>query len=268
MKVLLTGSVRDSLNFNDLCSMFIIIPSIDEQNAIANILSTQDKIIELKEKLINEKQKQKKYLMQMLLTGKKRLKGFNGEWKKVKLGTFLIECNEKNKDLQIKNILSVNNKLGFVSQEEQFGKIVASKDLSKYKIIEKNYIAYNPSRINVGSIAIYNRQETGIVSPMYVVFKSNGNLDNIYFMEFTQSHLFYKQMKVLLTGSVRDSLNFNDLCSMFIIIPSLDEQIAIVNILSTQDKEIELLQQDLEQEKQKKKVLMQLLLTGIVRVKY
>ena len=108
------------------------------------------------------------------------------DWEKVKLGIFLIECNEKNKDLQIKNILSINNKLGFVSQEKQFGKIVASKDLSKYKIIEKNYIAYNPSRINVGSIAIYNRHEKGIVSPMYIVFKTNDNLDNTYFIEFIQ----------------------------------------------------------------------------------
>lgn len=85
-------------------------------------------------------------------------------------------------------------------------------------------------------------------------------------MYFTDTNYFLKKMKNLLTGSVRDSLNFKDLCQMKINLPSLQEQNAIVNILSKADEEIQLLQKDLEQEKQKKKALMQLLLTGIIRV--
>ena len=248
-------------------NMRISLPPLEEQQKIIDILSTQEKVIELKEKLLKEKEKQKKYLMQILLTGRKRLKGFNGEWKKVKLKEYLMEISERNKGLKINNVLSVNNKLGFVKQEIQFGKTVASKDLSNYKIIKNNFIAYNPSRINVGSIAIYQGEVQGIVSPMYVVFKTNEMLDSNYFMFFVQSYEFFEKMKSLLSGSVRDSLNFSDLCNMQILLPSLEEQKAIAEILTTADKELKLLQEELEEEKRKKKALMQLLLTGIVRVK-
>lgn len=256
-----------SLNSSTIENIITTIPPLKEQQKIIDILSTQEKVIELKEKLLKEKEKKKKYLMQILLTGRKRLKGFDGEWKKVKLKEYLMEISERNKGLKINNVLSVNNKLGFVKQEIQFGKTVASKDLSNYKIIKNNFIAYNPSRINVGSIAMYEGEVQGIVSPMYVVFKTNEMLDSNYFMFFVQSYEFFEKMKSLLSGSVRDSLNFSDLCNMQILLPSLEEQKAISEILTTADKELKLLQEELEEEKRKKKALMQLLLTGIVRVK-
>ena len=264
-----TGSLieKQRVHFSQFINFQIPLPNSNERKKISEILSTQDKVIELKEKLLKEKEKQKKYLMQILLTGRKRLKGFNGEWKKVKLKEYLMEISERNKGLKINNVLSVNNKLGFVKQEIQFGKTVASKDLSNYKIIKNNFIAYNPSRINVGSIAIYQGEVQGIVSPMYVVFKTNEMLDSNYFMFFVQSYEFFEKMKSLLSGSVRDSLNFSDLCNMQILLPSLEEQKAIAEILTTADKELKLLQEELEEETRKKKALMQLLLTGIVRVK-
>lgn len=264
---LATGAKVTGISKSSIRTTLLLNPPLNEQQKIADILSTQDKVIELKEKLLKEKEKQKKYLMQILLTGRKRLKGFNGEWKKVKLKEYLMEISERNKGLKINNVLSVNNKLGFVKQEIQFGKTVASKDLSNYKIIKNNFIAYNPSRINVGSIAIYQGEVQGIVSPMYVVFKTNEMLDSNYFMFFVQSYEFFEKMKSLLSGSVRDSLNFSDLCNMQILLPSLEEQKAISEILTTADKELKLLQEELEEEKRKKKALMQLLLTGIVRVK-
>ena len=101
---------------------------------------------------------------------------------------------------------------------------------------------------------------------MYVVLKTLSGLKDSYFMEFTNTHSFSQQMKTLLSGSVRDSLSFSDICNMHIVLPPIEEQTAIANILSTVEKEIELLQKDLDQEKLKKKALMQLLLTGIVRV--
>lgn len=256
-----------NISVDDFFNSYVVIPPLNEQQKISEILSTQDKVIELKEKLLKEKEKQKKYLMQILLTGRKRLKGFEGEWKKVKLKEYLMEISTRNKELKINNVLSVNNKLGFVKQEIQFGKTVASKDLSNYKIIKNNFIAYNPSRINVGSIAMYQGEVQGIVSPMYVVFKTSEMLDSNYFMFFVQSYEFFEKMKSLLSGSVRDSLNFSDLCNMQILLPSLEEQKAISEILTTADKELKLLQEELEEEKRKKKALMQLLLTGIVRVK-
>lgn len=262
------GARSDRMNItnSDFFNMPIPTPVFSEQQKIAEILSTQDKIIKFKERLIEEKQKQKKYLMQNLLTGEKRLNGFAGEWKFTKLSNYIFESNNRNKELKITRVFSVSNKHGFIDQGMQFGKTIASKDLSNYKIIEKGTIAYNPSRINVGSIALFNENDKGIVSPLYVVMKCKDELSSEFFMFFTQTNLFYRNMKTLLSGGVRNTLNFSDLCKFKIKIPLLDEQKAITDILSTADQEIKLLQKQLEEEKQKKKALMQLLLTGIVRV--
>ncbi len=250
---------------DDFFNSYLLNPPLAEQEKIAKILGAQDRLILLKEKLIEQKKQQKKYLMQQLLTGKKRLPGFTGEWDKEKLGKHIYENVVKNTDRRIKKVLSVNNKLGFVDQEEQFGKRIASEDVATYKILSKNSVAYNPSRINVGSIALYKEDELGIVSPMYVVLRLNETMLPEYFMSIVKTHMFFQQMKILLAGSVRDSLKFDDMCKFEFKIPSLEEQQAIADILLQADKEIELLQKDLEEEKNKKKALMQLLLTGIVR---
>lgn len=250
----------------DMLSFPLVYPPVVEQEKIAGILETQDKVIWLKEKLIEQKKQQKKYLMQQLLTGKKRLLGFTVEWKKEKLGKHMYEYVFKNTDRQVEKVLSVNNKLGFIDQEEQFGKRIASEDVVTYKVLSKGCIAYNPSRINVGSIALYKDDKLGIVSPMYVVLKLKETLNPDYFMALVKTNLFFQQMKILLAGSVRDSLKFNDLCQLEFKMPSIEEQQAIAGILLQTDKEIELLQKDLEEEKNKKKALIQLLLTGIVRV--
>lgn len=93
----------------------IVLPPIEEQQKIAAILTTQDKVIELKEKFLAEKQRQKKYLMQVLLTGKKRLPGFCGKWEKVKIGDFIHEVDERTTENNQYEILSVTKK-GIVSQ--------------------------------------------------------------------------------------------------------------------------------------------------------
>ena len=77
-----------------------------------------------------------------------------GEWKKVKLKEVLTEINERNKNEEVKKVLSVTNSQGFVSQEEYFESTVHSENISNYKVVRKNQFAYNPSRINVGSIDI------------------------------------------------------------------------------------------------------------------
>ena len=183
-----------------------------------------------------------------------------------RLGTLISQKSERNKQCLVSNVLSINNHAGFISQSEQFGKTVASSDLSNYKIVEFNNIAYNPSRINVGSIAIYKSLDKGIVSPMYTVFKTEKGLMSDYFMYMMQTNYMEQKIKTLLSGSVRESLNFDDLCSVCIFLPDLQAQKKIVGIISTADKEIELITKDLQQERLKKKALMQLLLTGIVRV--
>ena len=104
----------------------IILPPIDEQKKIAEILATQDKVIALKEKLLEEKKKQKKYLMQQLLTGKKRLPGFSGEWEKVKLGSIFTERVETNNASL--RLLSVTGNEGVIPRSEIEAKDNSSDD--------------------------------------------------------------------------------------------------------------------------------------------
>ena len=92
--------------------------------------------------------------MQRLLSGEVRFKEFTDEWKNTTLNEVIKEKTVKNKNNKINLVLSVTNKDGFVIQNEFFGKTIASKDLSNYKIVDKWDFAYNPARVNVGSISM------------------------------------------------------------------------------------------------------------------
>ena len=165
-----------SITLEDLFRFEIKIPSIAEQKVISEILLTWDQAIELKENLIEEKQRQKSGLMQKLLTGKVRLPGFDGELNYTSIDSHIKEIKLKNKSNKETRVLSVTNKLGFILQEEQFDRVVASKDLSNYKVVKNGQFAYNPSRVNVGSIDQLKNFDSGLLSPMYVVFECTEGL--------------------------------------------------------------------------------------------
>lgn len=244
------------------------IPPFNEQYKIASILSTWDKAIELKEKLIEQKKEQKKGLMQKLLTGEVRLAGRRETIKHLKLKGLIKEINERNTKNKITNVLSVTNSNGFILQSEQFGRQIASKDLSNYKIVRKEQFAYNPSRVNVGSIDLLKNFDVGILSPMYVIFETiEEKLLPNYLYHFLKSNLFLNQLDGLLQGSVRQSLNFKSLEQVKLFVPDLTEQREISEFLDLFDEQLSLLQLELDNLQEQKKGLMQLLLTGKVRVK-
>lgn len=261
------GSTFEAISGSDIKSFSILVPPLEEQEKIAEILSTWDLAIEKQEQLVEKKKEFKKGLMQRLLSGEVRFKDFNDEWKTYRINKLTTQIIKKNKENKISLVLSVTNKRGFITQEEQFEKQVASKDLSNYKIITKGEFAYNPSRINVGSIDLLRTFEEGLLSPMYVIFKCNERLLSEYLLYWMNTNTFINQMKKYLSGSVRETLCFEDMGLMKIKLPTIDEQKAIVNVLDIADKEIELLEKELEALKLQKKGLMQRLLTGEVRFK-
>lgn len=241
----------------------IICPPLKEQVIIASILSLWDTAIAKQTSLIEQLTLRKRGLMQQLLTGKKRLKGFEGGTFH-RLGNYITECNRRNNGCN--RVLSVTNTRGFILQEEQFDKIVASNDTSNYKIVRRGEFAYNPSRVNVGSLAMLNEYDEGILSPMYIVFKANENIDKSYLLQSLQSWWFRGHIPAYTQGSVRDSLSFDGLCSMKFYIPTLQEQKAISAILEQADNEIELANKKLSYLQQQKKGLMQVSLTGKKRI--
>ena len=251
----------------------IILPSPEEQRKIAEVITTQDKVIELKERRLAEKQQQKKYLMQQLLTGKKRLPGFNGEWQSCRLHQIAKRIRRKN-TVGNENVLTISAQYGLINQSEFFNKEIASEDKSNYYLLQRNDFAYNKSYSSgypFGAIKRLTRYDIGIVSPLYICFEIVG--ENVYleYMEqYFEAGLMNREIQAFAQEGARNhgllNIAVDDFFNSKIILPSLEEQQAIAAILSAADKEIELLCKNLEQEKQKKKALMQLLLTGIVRV--
>lgn len=261
-----TGISVLGISKSNLLNLKILLPPLDEQKKIAGILSTWDEAINLTINLIENKKQFKKALMQILLTAKIRFPEFQDEWRETKLGKFLKEKSDRNIE-NIELVLSVTNQFGFVTQVEYFDKSVASDNTANYKIVKKGNFAYNPSRINVGSIALLENYEAGILSPMYVVFECLKNLDNRFLNFWFQSHSFVGNLYKYLAGSVRESLNFKDMKTISIKLPNLNEQQKIAEVLTACDDEINLLNLKLENLKKQKQGLMQKLLSGKVRVR-
>lgn len=250
------------MNKDNCNSIPIDFPSLPEQQKIASFLSAVDEKIQQLSRKKELLEQYKKGVMQQLFSGKLKFKDEDGrdyaDWEEKKLGKYLSYKSNRNKDFGVELVLSVSNKKGFITQNEQFdGYEVASKDLSNYKIVDKNDIAYNPSRINVGSIARLVNYEKGIVSPMYVVFSLKDNLDNLFFENLYNTHRFKHLIKVGCSGSVRDSLNFEDLAEFSFSFPCLKEQQKIANFLSSIDTKIESTSQQINQTQSFKKGLLQ-----------
>jgi len=260
---------------DDFFAMPISFPPLSEQQAIAEILTTADKPIVAKERLIAVKQKQKQWLMQNLLTGKIRLSGFSGKWEKARLGEIADKCTAKNRDFTYSLVLTNSAQSGIIPQTEHFDKNIAvDENIDGYFIVNDGEFVYNP-RISVtapcGPIRRNNLGETGIMSPLYTVFKLKNDMINYTYIEYYfLSSAWYGYMKSIANyGARHDRMNINDdnFFAMSIIFPPLPEQQAIANVLTTADREIELLKKELKQHKQIKKYLMQKLLTGKIRVK-
>ena len=244
----------------------ISIPLLSEQKKIVAIIAAQDKVIELKEKLLAEKQWQKKYLMQQVLTGKNRLPGFCGEWGSEGLGKLFSQRKETN--CETLEMLAITGTQGIIPRKELDLKDNSSEDKSKYLKICVGDIGYNTMRMWQG-VSAYSNYE-GIVSPAYTILKPNRNINAKYFAYLFKMpeivFLFYRFSQGLVDDT--RNLKYENFKKIKVLYPKdKKEQTAIVEVLSTADHEIDLLQKDIEQEKQKKKALMQLLLTGIVRVR-
>ena len=257
---------RKRLYWDSFAPIGCILPPIEEQQKIATILTTQDRVIELKEKRLAEKQRQKKYLMQQLLTGKKRLPGFNGAWKTDSLDKLFFERKETN--CENIEMLAITGTQGIIPRKELDLKDNSSEDKSKYLRVCVGDIGYNTMRMWQG-VSAYSNYE-GIVSPAYTILKPSSSINAKYFAYlFKMSEivfLFYRFSQGLVDDT--RNLKYENFKKIKVYYPpDIKEQTAIAEVLSAADREIELLQQDIEQEKQKKKALMQLLLTGIVRVK-
>mgnify|MGYP003607390698 CR=1 FL=1 len=180
-----------------------------------------------------------------------------GEWEVFRLGEVLLKNSTKNRKLKYSLVQSVSNKHGFINQDAYFeNRIIASKDTSNYYVIKKGYFAYNPSRIDVGSLAYKHDNEISIISPLYVSFRANNEkILDLFLLNWFSSENFKKQM--IFEGGVRNTLNYENLSVIKITLPSIKEQQKIASCLSSLDEVIEAHSQKLDLLKDHKKGLMQ-----------
>lgn len=162
---------------------------------------------------------------------------------RVRLGDYIKEYSVKNKNNEDIPVYSVSNSLGFC--KDYFGKEVASKNKTTYKIVPRGCFAYNPSRINVGSVDWQNEEERVIVSPLYNVFSVSPLLDQQYLLYYLKSNVTLSRIRAVASGSVRDNLKLSMLYEFPIDLISLDKQYDVVSTLNAVQKIIDLYQKGL-----------------------
>ena len=164
---------------------------------------------------------------------------------RVPLGNYVTEYSVRNKDNEDIPVYSVTNSQGFC--REYFGKEVASKDKTTYKIVPYGYFAYNPSRINVGSVDWQRCEAQVIVSPLYNVFSVSDELDRQFLYYFLKSNIGRQMIRAKAAGSVRDNLKLDMLKEMTIPDSSLDDQRHCVATLDNLQYLIELRKKQLNE---------------------
>ena len=242
------GGVRIYLFYPNFARIKSSYPTKAEQQKIADLFNLLTKRIETQIRVIEDLQTLKKAIIE---------RSYNVAGEVHKIGELIEQVSKRNKSNEYP-VLSVNNRLGFIEQADQFeDRTVASDDTSNYKVVSTNDFAYNPARINVGSIARLKNRTNGIVSPMYVCFRTKGSLLPEYMEYFFDTVYFKHEMFKRLEGSVRLCLSFEGLCNISMSIPSVDDQKKLSNRISTIEQKIQLESKILEAYKMQKSYLLQ-----------
>lgn len=212
------SSVRDGMSWNDFCDIEIEFPD----------LAVQQKYVDIYNAMVANQQSYERGLEDLKLVCDGYIEDLRRQMPCERIGQYIGEENNRNKDLQIANVQGVNSSSAFGETRADTNGL----DFRNYKIVRNNQFAYNPSRINLGSISLYKNDTDCIISPMYCVFsvKDEKELLPEYLMlwfgrkEFQRSTLFYAM------GSVRDTFDFSLMEEVEIPIPDISIQQSIVDI--------------------------------------
>lgn len=216
-----------------------------EQLKIGRLLNIVDHTITLHEEKKRQLERLKSALLQKIFADKSgypavRFKGFDEMWKQSKFGEITQKYKIRNKQGRILKSFSVSNSNGFVPQELQFenGGYALNADKTNSIIVKPNSFAYNPARINVGSIGYYNGDKDILVSSLYEVFTLREGFDSKYMWYWIKSNNFDRWIYRLQEGSVRSYFYYDKFSEIKELLPSLDEQKKIGQLLSKLDSVI------------------------------
>lgn len=242
------GAQHFNIGQDGLSRVCLNIPSIQEQEKIAKLFECVDTRIATQNKIIEDLKKLKSAIIHRY---------YSSQTNMIPLSELLKQCSDRNRSGSDLQVLSVSNKYGFIAQSDQFeDREVASDDTSNYKVVKKGMFAYNPARINVGSIALYEMDGNGIVSPMYVCFTTKSELLPSYLKYYFASQTFKHEMYKRLEGSVRLCLTFEELCNIEIHLPSIEQQKNISKYISKIENNISLVDSIFSKYQQQRRYLL------------
>ena len=265
-------STRNQVPITAQRKLYVQIPSIVEQKAIAVVLGLVDAAIFKARELIAQMELRKKGMLRQLLTGKKRLQGFHGHWQKRSYSALLKTVKRKSdwNDEELYPLLSVRRRSGgCFLRESLFGKQIQVKDLRT--ALEGDFL-FSKMQIVHGASALVTKEFSGTkISGSYIAVISNDSvvLDIRFFNLHSMTPRFYHQTYISSFGVHIEKMtfDFDSFLSLEMLVPPLDEQKAIVEFIQLIDREILLLKIKAEKLREEKKGLMQVILTGKTRLK-
>ena len=268
---------------SDIDRQPVSIPPIQEQQRIATALDTWEEAIRAAERLLTNSRKQKRALIQRVLTGQKRLTSFRGvartqptphgpipsDWDYPRIEAFAQEVSTKLGSRSAYPVLSCTKHRGLVDSLSFFNKQIFSVDTSTYKVVPRNCFVYATNHIEEGSIGYQHLHDFGLVSPMYTVFKTKDKVSDGYLYRLLKTERYRQIFAAATNASInrRGSLRWNEFKKLHVPLPSLTEQHAISTLLDTADCEIEFFGKQLALLRVEKSALMEKLLTGKHRVR-
>ena len=248
ISVMSARSGQPGINSQEYASFSIYTTSLQEEGKMATFLKLLDERIATQNKIIEDLKKLKSAIIHRC---------YSSQTNMIPLSELLKQCSDRNRSGSDLQVLSVSNKYGFIAQSNQFeDREVASDDTSNYKVVKKGMFAYNPARINVGSIALYEMDGNGIVSPMYVCFTTKSELLPSYLKYYFASQTFKHEMYKRLEGSVRLCLTFEELCNIEIHLPSIEQQKNISKYISKIENNLSLVDSIFSKYQQQRRYLL------------
>ena len=245
--------------------MLILLPPIAEQAKITSVLTTWDEAISKTQRLLEAEQSRKIAFTRYLLFGKDSVRGQDTKSKEVRLKDVTKELIKRNNSKHgSESVMAVNKFQGLIPMREH----VMASSLERYKVVPPKAFAYNPMRINIGSLAMSHHTSDVLVSPDYVVFKClDDRCDPDFLDHYRRTHAWEHYVNAAGNGSVRVRIYYSELARMKLRLPPIEEQRAISQVLNDANREIELTKQKLAALQKQKRGLMQKLLTGKWRLK-
>lgn len=259
------GGAMPYIKLDTLTDLGVYIPQIEEAQKVSKFLNNIDDLIALNECRYNRLKDVKKSMLEKMFprygadVPEIRFAGFTNAWEQRKFSDITFPSGEKNKDNLPYESYSITNESGFVPQDEKFenGGTMRDADKRMYYIVSPQSFAYNPARINVGSIGYQNASKNVIVSSLYEVFKTTEDVDDRFLWHWFKSDDFQKLIVQLQEGGVRLYFYYDKLCMGTIALPSLAEQHRIGSYLDKLDNLITLHQCKCDKLKEIKNSLLQ-----------